>query len=214
MTDNRPPKKTDLMTEAERDAYHAEKMKKKKAARDKILATKTEERGLVIVHTGKGKGKSTAAFGMVFRAIGHGFRVGIVQFVKGAWGTGERDILQKFPDLVTIKAMGEGFTWDTQDRQRDLSAARAAWEEAKRMIADPAYRMVLLDELNIVLRYDYLPLGEVLEVLRNKPRDTHVIITGRNAKDELIEIADLVTEMTEIKHPFRAGVKAQAGIEF
>ena len=214
MTDNRPPKKTDLMTEAERDAYHAEKMKKKKAARDKILATKTEERGLVIVHTGKGKGKSTAAFGMVFRAIGHGFRVGVVQFVKGAWGTGERDILQKFPDLVTIKAMGEGFTWDVADRQRDLSAARAAWEEAKRMIADPAYRMVLLDELNIVLRYDYLPLGEVLEVLRNKPRDTHVIITGRNAKDELIEIADLVTEMTEIKHPFRAGVKAQAGIEF
>ena len=185
-----------------------------KVARDKILATKTEERGLVIVHTGKGKGKSTAAFGMVFRAIGHGFRVGVVQFVKGAWGTGERDILQKFPDLVTIKAMGEGFTWDTQDRQRDLSAARAAWEEAKRMIADPAYRMVLLDELNIVLRYDYLPLGEVLEVLRNKPRDTHVIITGRNAKDELIEIADLVTEMTEIKHPFRSGVKAQAGVEF
>ena len=214
MTDNRPPKKTDLMTEAERDAYHAEKMKKKKAARDKILATKTEERGLVIVHTGKGKGKSTAAFGMVFRAIGHGMKVGVVQFVKGAWGTGERDVLLKFPELVTIKAMGEGFTWDTQDRQRDLSAARAAWEEAKRMIADPAYRMVLLDELNIVLRYDYLPLGEVLEVLRNKPRDTHVIITGRNAKDELIEIADLVTEMTEIKHPFRAGVKAQAGIEF
>ena len=214
MTDNRPPKKTDLMSEAERDAYHADKMKKKKAAREKILATKTEEKGLLIVHTGKGKGKSTAAFGMVFRAIGHGFRVGIVQFVKGAWGTGERDILQKFPELVTIKAMGEGFTWDTQDRQRDLSAARAAWEEAKRMIADPAYRMVLLDELNIVLRYDYLPLGEVLEVLRNKPRDTHVIITGRNAKDELIEIADLVTEMTEIKHPFRAGVKAQAGIEF
>ena len=214
MTDNRPPKKTDLMTEAERDAYHAEKMKKKKAARDKILATKTEERGLVIVHTGKGKGKSTAAFGMVFRAIGHGFRVGVVQFVKGAWGTGERDILQKFPDLVTIKAMGEGFTWDTQDRQRDLSAARAAWEEAKRMIADPGLKMVLLDELNIVLRYDYLPLEEVLEVLRNKPRDLHVIVTGRNAKDELIEIADLVTEMTEIKHPFRSGVKAQAGIEF
>ena len=207
-------KKTDLMTEAERDAYHAEKMRKKKEARNRMLATKTEERGLLIVHTGKGKGKSTAAFGMVFRAIGHGFKVGVVQFVKGAWGTGERDVLLKFPELVTIKAMGEGFTWDTQDRQRDLAAARAAWEEAKRMIADPAYKMVLLDELNIVLRYDYLPLDEVLEVMRHKPRDTHVIVTGRNAKDELIEIADLVTEMTEIKHPFRAGVKAQAGVEF
>jgi cob(I)alamin adenosyltransferase len=207
-------KKTDLMTEAERDAYHAEKMRKKKEARNRMLATKTEERGLLIVHTGKGKGKSTAAFGMVFRAIGHGFKVGVVQFVKGAWGTGERDVLLKFPELVTIKAMGEGFSWDTQDRQRDLAAARAAWEEAKRMIADPAYKMVLLDELNIVLRYDYLPLAEVLDVLRHKPRDTHVIVTGRNAKDELIEIADLVTEMTEIKHPFRSGVKAQAGVEF
>jgi cob(I)alamin adenosyltransferase len=213
MTDKQP-KKTDLMSEAERDAYHAEKMKKKKEARTRMLATKTEERGLLIIHTGKGKGKSTAAFGMVFRAIGHGFKVGVVQFVKGAWGTGERDVLEKFSDLVTIRAMGEGFTWDTQDRQRDLAAARAAWEQAKEMIADPSYKMVLLDELNIVLRYDYLPLEEVLEVLRNKPRDTHVIVTGRNAKDEVIEIADLVTEMTEIKHPFRSGVKAQAGIEF
>jgi cob(I)alamin adenosyltransferase len=213
MSDERV-KKTDLMSEAERDAYHADKMRKKKEARTRMLATKTEERGLLIVHTGKGKGKSTAAFGMVFRAIGHGFPVGIVQFVKGAWGTGERDVLEKFPDLVTIKAMGEGFTWDTQDRQRDLAAARSAWEEAKRMIADPRYKMVLLDELNIVLRYDYLPLDEVLEVLRNKQRDLHVIVTGRNAKDELVEIADLVTEMTEIKHPFRGGVKAQAGIEF
>jgi cob(I)alamin adenosyltransferase len=151
---------------------------------------------------------------MVFRALGHGFRVGVVQFVKGAWGTGERDVLAKFPELVTIKAMGEGFTWDTQDRQRDIAAARAAWDAAKAMIADPAYKLVLLDELNIVLRYDYLPLDEVLAVLRDKPRDTHVIVTGRNAKHELIEIADLVTEMVEIKHPFRAGVKAQAGIEF
>lgn len=212
-TDHRV-KKTDLMTEAERDAYHADKMRKKKAARNKILATKTEEKGLLIVHTGKGKGKSTAAFGMVFRAIGHGFKVGVVQFVKGAWSTGERDILLKFPELVTIKAMGEGFTWDVADRQRDIAAARAAWEEAKRMIADPGYKMIMLDELNIVLRYDYLPLEEVLEVLRNKPHDTHVIVTGRNARDELIEIADLVTEMTEIKHPFRVGVKAQAGVEF
>jgi cob(I)alamin adenosyltransferase len=213
MTD-RTPKKTDLMTEAERDAYHADKMRKKKEARNKILATKTEERGLLIVHTGKGKGKSTAAFGMVFRAIGHGFKVGVVQFVKGAWGTGERDVLAKFPELVTIKAMGEGFTWDTQDRQRDIAAARAAWESAKQMIGDASYKLILLDELNIVLRYDYLPLDEVIDVLKSKPRDTHVIVTGRNAKDELIEIADLVTEMTEIKHPFRAGVKAQAGIEF
>jgi cob(I)alamin adenosyltransferase len=213
MTD-RTPKKTDLMSEAERDAYHAEKMRKKKEARNRILATKTEEKGLLIVHTGKGKGKSTAAFGMVFRAIGHGFRVGIVQFVKGAWGTGERDVLERFPEQVTIRAMGEGFTWDTQDRQRDIAAARAAWDLAKAMIADPDYDMVLLDELNIVLRYDYLPLDEVLAVLKDKPADLHVIVTGRNAKDELIEIADLVTEMTEIKHPFRAGVKAQKGIEF
>ena len=213
-TPDRAPKKTDLMTEAERDAYHAEKMRKKKEARNKILATKTEEKGLLIVHTGKGKGTSTAAFGMVFRALGHGYRVGVVQFVKGAWSTGERDVLAKFPELVTIKAMGEGFTWDTADRQRDIAAARAAWDEAKRMIADPSYKMILLDELNIVLRYDYLPLDEVLAVLRDKPKDTHVIVTGRNAKDELIELADLVTEMTEIKHPFRAGVKAQAGVEF
>jgi len=208
------PKKTTLMSEAERDAYHAEKMRKKKEARTRMLATKTEERGLLIVHTGKGKGKSTAAFGMVFRSLGHGMRVGVVQFVKGAWATGERDVLAKFPELVTIKAMGEGFTWDTQDRQRDLAAARAAWDEAKAMIADPAYDLVLLDELNIVLRYDYLPLEEVVEVLKGKPRDLHVIVTGRNARDEVIEIADLVTEMTEIKHPFRSGVKAQKGIEF
>ena len=209
------PKKTDLMSEAERDAYHAEKMKKKKEARDKILATKTEEKGLIIVHTGKGKGKSTAAFGMVFRALGHGFRIGIVQFVKGKWGTGERDILEKFPEQVTIRAMGEGFTWETADRQRDIAAARGAWEMAKEMILDETYKMVLLDELNIVLRYDYLDVAEVVDFLTTKkPRDTHVIITGRNAKDELIEIADLVTEMTMIKHPFRDGVKAQAGIEF
>jgi cob(I)alamin adenosyltransferase len=211
---DKEPKKTDLMTEAERDAYHAEKMRKKKAAREKILATKTEERGLLIVHTGKGKGKSTAAFGMVFRALGHGFKVGVVQFVKGAWQTGERDVLTRFPELVTIKAMGEGFTWDVADRQRDLAAARAAWETAKAMIADESYRLILLDELNIVLRYDYLPIDEVLAALKAKPRNTHVVITGRNAKEELIEIADLVTEMVEIKHPFRAGVKAQAGIEF
>ena len=201
-------------TEEEINARHSEKMAKKKAARDKILATKTEERGLVIVHTGKGKGKSTAAFSMVFRSLGHGFNVGVVQFVKGAWETGERDVLEKFSDQVTIKAMGEGFTWETQDRQRDIDSARAAWEEAKLMIANPDIKMVLCDELNIVLRYDYLPVEEVVEVLKNKPEDKHVIITGRNAKDEVIEVADLVTEMELIKHPFRSGVKAQAGVEF
>ena len=202
--------------EAEPDinAMHREKMARRKAARARMLATKTEERGLVVVHTGAGKGKSTAAFGMVFRAIGHGFKVGVVQFVKGAWGTGERDVLAKFPELVTCRAMGEGFTWDTQDRERDIAAARAAWELAKAMIADPGYSMVLLDELNIVLRYDYLPLDEVLAVLKAKPPDLHVVVTGRNAKPELIELADLVTEMTLVKHPFRSGVKAQKGIEF
>jgi cob(I)alamin adenosyltransferase len=205
---------TDPQTEADINTAHREKMARRKAARDRVLATKTEERGLVIVHTGAGKGKSTAAFGMVLRCIGHGMRVGIVQFVKGAWGTGERDMLAKFPELVTCRAMGEGFTWDTQDRERDIAAARAAWDMAKGMIADPSYGMVLLDELNIVLRYDYLPLDEVLEVLKAKPRDLHVVVTGRNAKPELIELADLVTEMTLVKHPFRAGVKAQKGIEF
>ena len=199
----------------ERDSEeHAEKMRKKKAARDKIMAGKTIERGLLIVHTGKGKGKSTAAFGMAFRHIGHGMKVGVVQFVKGAWGTGERTVLEKFPDLVTIKAMGEGFTWETQDKDRDIAHAREGWEEAKRMIADSGLRMVLLDELNIVLRYDYLPLEEVLAVLRDRPMDKHIVITGRNAKEELIELADLVTEMELVKHPFRSGVKAQAGVEF
>ncbi|GIL02901.1 MAG: cob(I)alamin adenosyltransferase/cobinamide ATP-dependent adenosyltransferase [Alphaproteobacteria bacterium] len=202
------------MSEAELDARHAEKMKKKKAARDKIIATKTIEKGLLIVHTGKGKGKSTAAFGMVFRALGNGMRVGIVQFVKGRWATGERTALDAFPGQVEMATMGEGFTWETQDRQRDIAAARAAWEKAKAMIADPALDMVLLDELNIVLRYDYLPVEAVVAALEAKPAMKHVIITGRNARDELIDIADLVTEMEMVKHPFRAGVKAQRGIEF
>ena len=196
------------------DQRHNRKMAKKKAVRDKILATKTEERGLLIVHTGKGKGKSTAAMGLALRCLGHGMRVGIVQFVKGVWETGERDVLKRFPDLVTIKAMGEGFTWETQDRKRDIAAAAAAWEASEEMIADPSYRMVILDELNIVLRYGYLALADVLAVLSHKPRDLHVVVTGRNAKQELIEAADLVTEMTQIKHPFRSGVKAQAGVEF
>ena len=202
------------MTEEELNARHADKMRKKKAARDKIQATKTEEKGLVIVHTGKGKGKSTAGFGMVFRALGHGMKIGVVQFVKGSWDTGERWVLEKFPEQVTISALGEGFTWETQDRTRDIAMARGAWEQAKALIMDESYDMVLCDELNIVLRYDYLPVEEVIEVLKAKPEMKHVIITGRNAKDELIEAADLVTEMEMIKHPFRSGVKAQKGIEF
>jgi cob(I)alamin adenosyltransferase len=201
-------------TEAELDQRHAEKMAKRKAARNRMLATKTEERGLLIVHTGLGKGKSTAALGLAMRAIGHGFQVGIVQFVKGVWTSGERGVLERFPDQVTIKVLGEGFTWDTQDRQRDIRAARQAWEAGKAMLSDPRYQLVILDELNIVLRYDYLPLDEVLDALRAKRRDLHVVVTGRNAKPALIELADLVTDMTLVKHPFRDGVKAQKGIEF
>jgi cob(I)alamin adenosyltransferase len=175
---------------------------------------------LLIVHTGKGKGKSTAAFGLALRAIGNGMNVGVVQFVKGKWQTGERPILERFPDQVEIRVLGEGFTWDTQDRARDIRAAEAGWAAAKEMIeacrgGDPRYDMIVLDELNIVLRYDYLPLEEVLSVLRDKPPGLHVVVTGRNAKPELIELADLVTEMTLVKHPFREqGVKAQKGIEF
>ena len=191
-----------------------EKAAKRKAARAKIMATKTIEKGLLIVHTGKGKGKSTAAFGMVMRCLGHGLRVGVVQFVKGRWETGERGLLERFPELVTINTMGMGFTWETQDRARDIAAARAAWEQAKSLMADPAYKLLLLDELNIVLRYDYLPIAEIVETLKARRPDLHVIVTGRNAKPELIEAADLVTEMTMVKHPFRSGVKAQAGIEF
>ncbi len=213
------------LTEDEINARANEKAKKRKAARNKMLADKTKEKGLLIVHTGKGKGKSTAAFGLVFRALGNGMRVGIVQFVKGKWETGERHALEKFGDQVTIKAMGEGFTWDTQDRARDIAAARAAWDKAREMIdacrgaasseEGRPYDMILLDELNIVLRYDYLPLDEVVAFLKGRPEMLHVIVTGRNAKPELIEAADLVTEMTQVKHPFREqGVKAQLGIEF
>tara|TARA_B100000315_G_scaffold219534_1_gene221533 strand:+ start:417 stop:1037 length:621 start_codon:yes stop_codon:yes gene_type:complete len=196
-----------------------EKARNKKAARDKILATKTIEKGLLIVHTGKGKGKSTAAFGLAARAVGNGMKVGVVQYVKGKWETGERVVLEAFPEQVTIRTMGEGFTWETQDRERDIRAAEAAWEASKEMIEacrgdEPAYDMVILDELNIVLRYDTLPLDEVVDYLQARPVDLHVVVTGRNAKDELIEAADLVTEMTQIKHPFRSGVKAQRGVEF
>ena len=198
------------------NARHKEKAQKHKAARDKIMATKTGEKGLLIVHTGAGKGKTSAALGMVFRHIGYGFPVGIVQFTKSPeWNTGEAQLLRTFPDLVTLHIMGEGFTWLTQDRERDITAASAGWERAKEMIRDDRYRLVLLDELNIVLRYDYLDLESVLKFLRDeKPADKHVVITGRNAKPALIEMADLVTEMTLVKHPFRAGIKGQKGIEF
>ena len=195
---------------------HATKMAKKKAARDKIMATKTDEKGLIIVHTGKGKGKSSAAFGMIFRCIAHDMKCAVVQFIKGGMSTGERDlILSRFSDICEFHTMGEGFTWETQDRDRDVEMAQAAWEKAKDLIRDPANKMVLLDEINIALRYDYIDINDVVQFLsEEKPAMTHVVLTGRNAKEELIEIADLVTEMELIKHPFRSGIKAQIGVEF
>lgn len=196
-----------------------EKARKKKAAREKILATKTIEKGLLIVHTGNGKGKSTAAFGLVARALGNGMKVGIVQYVKGKWETGERHVLEAFPEQVTIRTMGEGFTWDTQDRARDIAAAERAWAVSKEMIEacrgdDPAFDLIVLDELNIALRYEHIDLAEVVATLKARPEMLHIVVTGRNAKPELIDAADLVTEMTMVKHPFRSGVKAQKGIEF
>ena len=197
-------------------ARHASKMAKKKAARDKIMAGKEGEKGLIIVHTGAGKGKSSSGFGMILRCVAHGMPSAVVQFIKGAWDTGERRLITNhFSDLCQFHAMGEGFTWETQDKTRDIAAARAGWEKAKELIRDPSIRMVLLDEINIALRYDYLDIGEVLEFLKTeKPPLTHVVLTGRNAKDELIEAADLVTEMTLVKHPFRSGIKGQPGVEF
>ncbi|QOZ46394.1 cob(I)yrinic acid a,c-diamide adenosyltransferase [Bradyrhizobium sp. CCBAU 53340] len=207
---------TDAKTAVTTDAKHAAKMAKIKVARDKIMATKSGEKGLIIVHTGAGKGKSSSAFGMIVRCVAHGFPCAVVQFIKGAWDTGERRLLTgHFGELCQFHAMGEGFTWETQDRARDIAAARAGWEKAKELIADERLRMVVLDEINIALRYDYLDIAEVVDFLKtSKPPMTHVVLTGRNAKDELIEIADLVTEMTLVKHPFRSGIKAQAGVEF
>ena len=205
---------TNKLSEEEVNKIANEKRRKHKAAKDRLLATKTKEGGLLLVHTGKGKGKTTAAIGMVCRFVGQGKRVGIVQFVKGKWETGERFVLEAFPKLVTIKTMGEGFTWETQDRARDMAAANAAWNTAKEMIRNPELDLVLLDEVNIVLRNDYIDIRDVVEVIKNKPKDKHIICTGRNAKSELVEIADLVTEMKEIKHHFRNGYKAQIGIEF
>ncbi len=193
---------------------HAQAMKALKAERDAMMETKTLEKGLLLVHTGDGKGKSSAGFGMVARHLGWGLKVGVVQYIKGKWKTGERLFFSKFPDQVRYEVMGEGFTWDTQDRERDIAAAQAAWLVSQQMIADPKLDFVLLDEINIALRYDYLDIDEVVAVLKARPDDKHVCLTGRNAKPQLLEIADLVTEMTLVKHPFEQGFKAQRGVEF
>lgn len=203
-----------MNTEAEAER-HKEKMRKRKAVQDKEVAGKTLEKGLLIVHTGPGKGKSTAAFGLILRGLGHGWRIGVVQFIKGAWQTGERRVLEAhFADLVSWHTMGEGFTWETQDRARDIAAAEAAWQKAQALMADPSIRLLVLDELNIALRYDYLPVDQVVAALRDRRSNLHVVVTGRNAPPALIEAADLVTEMSLVKHHFAAGVKAQEGIEF
>lgn len=197
--------------EAER---HKAKMAKRKAVQDAEVASKAIEKGVLLVHTGPGKGKSTAAFGLALRALGHGWRVGVVQFIKGAWVTGERDALRLFGDQISWHTMGEGFTWETQDKERDIKAAERAWAKSKELMADPSIRLLVLDELNIALRYDYLPLNDVIETLRTRRADLHVVVTGRNARPELIALADGVTEMAAVKHHFDSGVKAQRGIEF
>jgi cob(I)alamin adenosyltransferase len=201
-------------TDAQLDAAHVQAMQDKQARRRAERATRTLRGGLLMVLTGPGKGKSSSAFGMVARALGWDMRVGIVQYIKGKWQTGERHFFRRFPDLVTYEVMGEGFTWDVQDRQRDIAAASKAWQRSREMIADPEYDFILLDELNIALRNDYLPLDEVVAFLRDRPRDKHICLTGRDAKPALLEIADLVTEMTLVKHPYQAGYKAQKGVEF
>ena len=199
----------------EDEARHRAKMAKRKTLQDAAVASRAiAEKGLLIVHTGSGKGKSTAGFGLLMRALGHGWPVGVVQFIKGTWETGERAAIARFADLVSWHVMGEGFTWETQDKARDIAAARAGWGKARELMDDPRIRLLLLDELNIALRYDYLPLDEVVATLRARRPDLHVVVTGRNARPELIEAADLVTEMKLVKHHYEAGVKAQAGIEF
>ncbi|MDE3059972.1 MAG: cob(I)yrinic acid a,c-diamide adenosyltransferase [Pseudomonadota bacterium] len=201
------------MDEQEKNRRHKEKMVKRKAFQDKLVREADKTKPLLMVYTGTGKGKSTAAFGTVLRSLGHGYKVGIVQFIKGGWSTGEQKALERFDDLVTYIVAGEGFTWETQDRARDMQAARAAWDKALALLADDSYHLVVLDELNIVLRYDYLPVEEIVAVL--KKRTQHVIVTGRNAPPALADAADLVTEMTLVKHPFREqGIKAQKGIEY
>lgn len=203
------------MTDKPEDyARHNARMQRVQAARERMQARRTLERGLLIVHTGKGKGKSSSAFGMAIRSLGWGMKVGIVQYVKGSWETGEKNFFQANPDLLTFEVMGEGFTWDTQDRARDIEVARAAWERSKELILDPQYDFIILDELNIVLRQDTLQIDEIVDFLRARPLTKHICITGRNAKPELIELADLVTEFEEVKHPFKAGFKAQKGVEY
>jgi cob(I)alamin adenosyltransferase len=206
---------TEITSTATEDAErHKAKMAKRKAVQDAEVAGKTIEKGLLLVHTGPGKGKSTAAFGLLLRGLGHGWRAGVVQFIKGAWHTGERDALARFGDQVSWHTMGEGFTWETQDKARDIAAAERAFAKARELMADPSIRLLILDELNIALRYDYLPLADVVETLRNRRDDLHIVVTGRNAKPELIALADGVTEMGAVKHHFAAGIKAQEGIEF
>jgi cob(I)alamin adenosyltransferase len=203
-----------MATANDEQARHKAKMANRKAVQDKEVAGKTIEKGLLIVHTGKGKGKSTAAFGLMLRALGRGFRCGVVQFGKGAWQSGERAAIEKFGDQVEWHTLGEGFTWETQDRARDVAAAERAWAATKQMMANPAIRLIVLDELNIALRYDHLDIADVVATLQGRRHDQHIVVTGRNAKPEMIEAADLVTEMTPVKHHFAAGVKAQEGIEF
>jgi cob(I)alamin adenosyltransferase len=203
-----------MMNENDDDARHRNKMANRKAIQDAEVAAKTVEKGLLIVHTGKGKGKSTAAFGLMLRALGRGLRCGVVQFGKGAWQTGERTAVERFGNQVEWHTLGEGFTWETQDRSRDVAAAERAWAAAQKLMADPTIRFIVLDELNISLRYDHLEIGAVVAALKARRHDQHIVVTGRNAKQELIDAADLVTEMTLVKHHFAAGVKAQEGIEF
>ncbi len=203
-----------MTTETDEEARHKAKMANRKTIQDAEVAGKTIEKGLLIVHTGKGKGKSTAAFGLLLRAIGRGFQCGVVQFGKGAWQTGERTAIERFGDQVTWHTLGEGFTWETQDRARDVAAAERAWARATELMEDPSIQLLVLDELNISLRYEHLDLGQVLAAFADRRPDLHVVVTGRNAKPELIEAADLVTEMVAVKHHFAAGVKAQPGIEF
>jgi cob(I)alamin adenosyltransferase len=203
-----------MTAETDEEARHKAKMANRKAVQDAEVAGKTIEKGLLIVHTGKGKGKSTAAFGLLLRAIGRGFQCGVVQFGKGAWQSGERSAIERFGDQVKWHTLGEGFTWETQDRARDVAAAERAWSRATELMEDPSIRLLILDELNISLRYDHIDLAKVLAAFANRRPDLHIVVTGRNAKPELIEIADLVTEMMAVKHHFAAGVKAQPGIEF
>jgi cob(I)alamin adenosyltransferase len=202
------------LSEEEINRRHSEKMRKRKAVQDAEVASKVIEKGLLIVNTGSGKGKSTAAFGLALRMLGHGHRVGVVQFIKGAWDTGEKVALERFSDLVEWHTMGEGFTWETQDRERDVMAAGRAWQKAIELMNDPAIKLLVLDEINIALRYEYLDLAEVVATLKDRRDDLHVILTGRNAKQDLLDAADLVTDMSLVKHHFAAGVKAQQGIEF